>query len=496
MSHFSFHEPQRQSKVGLIVLFANTVQQYARGIWPLALIFLFRFEGENKVVYLVLATLFVLLLTGVISWLRYLNFTFFLNQEQTEFIITDGIFNKTQTIIQLHKIQQVNLSQTLLHRLVEVYAVEVDTAGSNQKEAKIRAVSNEIALALKEVLLQNPANFETDMKEETLAQPESVFLKISPLSLLKYGLTSNYLRTLGLVLAFFVTIYENLRQFVESSNYQTPDFDSYLEQDVAMTTGTFFGILFILAIFVLNVIRVFFKYYDFKIIRQASSLLLSFGLVNTKSTLLKPERIQSVTASQNYFQKKLDIMEIKVKQASGGEESEKKSAIEIPGCSALESAELLKLLFGDAPQKGIQLLPNYRKLVVSLVLIIVIPLVCGYYFLPMENRQSGIFIALIYAVTASLLSFIGFKNYRLFLHDQFIIKQSGIWDISNQIIEPAKIQAVSVSQLFWHKKPDICTLTLYTAGGMLRFDLGNYSQIKRQVNQWLYKIENSDSNWM
>jgi hypothetical protein len=47
--------------------------------------------------------------------------------------------------------------------------------------------------------------------------------------------------------------------------------------------------------------------------------------------------------------------------------------------------------------------------------------------------------------------YFSFRNNRLFINDDFIIRQSGAWDVDNEIIEPGKIQAITTSQLFWHK---------------------------------------------
>jgi putative membrane protein len=49
------------------------------------------------------------------------------------------------------------------------------------------------------------------------------------------------------------------------------------------------------------------------------------------------------------------------------------------------------------------------------------------------------------------------------------------------IIEPSKIQAITTSQLFWHKK---VKYRFYnnTAGGNIAFQLANYSIVKQQVN--------------
>jgi putative membrane protein len=76
----------------------------------------FKFDELNKV-YLLLGTVLVVL--RIVAYLKYQNFTF-LDNENEEFIINEGIFNKTKTIIQLNRIQQVNINQSLIQRLVGV----------------------------------------------------------------------------------------------------------------------------------------------------------------------------------------------------------------------------------------------------------------------------------------------------------------------------------------------------------------------------------------
>jgi len=89
-----------------------------------------------------------------------------------------------------------------------------------------------------------------------------------------------------------------------------------------------------------------------------------------------------------------------------------------------------------------------------------------------------------------------YKNYRLFVSDDFIMKQSGAWDIDREIIEPYKIQAVKTHQFFWQKWTDIGSVVLYTAGGRISFSTTNYTAIKKEVNVWLYQVETSKRNWM
>ena len=118
----------------------------------------------------------------------------------------------------------------------------------------------------------------------------------------------------------------------------------------------------------------------------------------------------------------------------------------------------------------------------------------GYWFAPMIFEYN--YVVPIYVIFIGLIQYFKYKNNKLFIHKNFIIKQSGVWDVSNAIIVPSKIQAITTSQLFWHKKLGIGSITLHTAGGNIAFQLGNYSILKQKVNLWLYEIETSNSNWM
>ena len=148
----NFNQPQRQSLIGVLVMFTDTLQKIIRGMWPILVVWIFKFNQMNKL-YIGLGVLAVVVLVGIIAYLQYLNFTFFIDEENDEFIINKGVLNKSKIAIQLHKIQQVNINQTLIQKIIGVHALDVDTAGSNKKEVSIRAISHDLAIALKTRLL-------------------------------------------------------------------------------------------------------------------------------------------------------------------------------------------------------------------------------------------------------------------------------------------------------------------------------------------------------
>lgn len=492
-----FSTPQRQSKTGLLVLFANSLFEFLKAMWIVLIIFFLK--GKATDIFWGIG-IFVLILLGfgVYSYLKYRTFTFYIDEEQNEFIVEHGILNKTKTVIQLHKIQQVNLKQNIIHRIVDVYQVNIDSAGSEEKEAVINAVSKEVAMALKSKLLDNE-RFEVvdDLVEVEKEMENKPFLKIDLISLLKVGITSNYAKSIGLLLTFFFTIYENLNQAGAEEYVDGSKVKDFIQSNTEVYSVLLAIVLLFTLIFIINIVRTLVKYYGFKIAKQKGSLVMSYGLIATQSTILKPEKVQIVKITRNFFQKKLKILEIKIKQTINDESKKDKSTIEIPGCNEIERDEILQLIFNEIPEKGEKLKPNFRKLLFSIFILIVLPLSA---YLAIGNwLVNSLFeyknIAIVCAVFIFIGLFFGFKNNSLFINNKHIIMQSGAWDVDNEVIKIEKIQAITTSQLFWHKSLNIGSITIHTAGGNISFQLGKFDKINQYVNLWLYQIEKNESNW-
>ena len=201
-----FSQPQRQSLPGIFVMFANTLQKSVRAFWPILLIWLVKFDSLDKLVFFGIVA-GVVILIGIISYLQYHFFTFHIDNKNQEFVIQKGIINKTRITIQLHKIQQVNINQSIIQRLVGVYKLEIDTAGSDKKEASISAISHDLATILKDRLIHHSQLENNDLiitnQEENA--PTSL-IKIGLSSLIKIGFTSNYVKSFALLFLFFSTI--------------------------------------------------------------------------------------------------------------------------------------------------------------------------------------------------------------------------------------------------------------------------------------------------
>ena len=249
-----------------------------------------------------------------------------------------------------------------------------------------------------------------------------------------------------------------------------------------------------------NIIRTFIKFFDFEVFKQKHSLVVNSGLLSKKNTFLSAHRVQVSIYSQNYFQRKMDMLDMRMKQNATVTQSSKQaknSDIEIPGCNKDEKDKILKMIYNEVPEKGVRLAPNYRFVLLTGVIWIILPILMfsalNYWTYPILN-YSPLMIG--YELMAGIMLYFSFRNHRLYVSKDYIIKKQGIWDVEHQIIEPHKIQAITVKQYLWHKKANIGHITCHTAAGNLASRFGDYTTVKNLMNYWLYQVESSGKDWM
>lgn len=502
---YDFSEPRKQSAAGIIIMFANSLQKIVRALaLPLILIIVKSKDSGHLAMILIVSLCLLTIVLAFYAYFSYQKFTFFLDEKKQEFIINSGIFSKTSLTIQLNKIQQVNINQNLLQQVVGVYSLEIDTAGSEKKEATIKAIDHATATILKQKLLSR------DQVEEEITTPEigdktveitSLLLRLSTNTLLKIGITSNYGASLLLLTGFIFGTFQLFKDYTDALEIEREQFTHMLSQGITLFSMCFLAVFAIIIILGTNIIRTFIKYFNFKIIKQKRALAISSGLFTHKNVLLTPNKVQLSAYSQNYFQKKFDLLNMKIKQASfdsADKEDSKKSDIEIPGCNELERDEVLNMILGQIPVNGAELKPNYRFIFLQTMIWIVFPIavfvLLSTYALPILRNYLLLIIP--YIIVVGVILYFEFRRHRLYVDENFIIKRSGIWDVEHEIIEPHKIQAITAKQYFWHKAADVGHLIIHTAAGVIHFKYGNYTHIKSLVNHWTYKIEVSKKDWM
>lgn len=499
-----FSKPQRESAFGIIVMAAHALVKVVKAMFFPLLFILLKLKSTHAI-YTLIGIALVLLLCILFAYLWYLKFTFFLDKKKQEFVVNKGILNRDQIIIQLDKIQQVNINQNILQKIIGVYGLTIDTAGAKGQEVSIKAIDEVSAYMLKEHLLDRkpePAdNQQTNREEINELQEALPFLRISNSTLFKVGLTSNYGRSLALIGIFLVYLFQEAKHIMDFFAIDK----AYIKQTL-LSVATLFSVAILvaaalLAFLLFNLIRTFYKYFELQIAQHKHSLILSSGLIARKNTLINPKKVQITSHSQNYFQKKLNIINMSLAQAQFGT-SEKGhemqgSTLKIVGCNPAEREEILKMILGRIPVQNRTFIPNWRFLNLPVFFKLVLPVaVFSILTLNIPELKQFQSLAVPYFLIGTLMIYISYKRHRISVSEGFIIKKSGIWDISEQIITPNKIQAITTSQYPWHKSIDVGHLCLHTSAGEIRFKYGNYTEIKKLVNYWLQQVETDQEGWM
>jgi len=204
-----FNMPQRQSQWAIIFIIIRSLRKMVIQLWPLVIAAFMGRSGGTFEKYEIIASGLGLfgMVASVISYYR-----FYFHVSDDELVIKQGIIKKVNLNIPFERIQSINFRQTLLHRLLQVTTIEMETAGSKDQETKIDALSIPQAEELRKLLLEKRAAALGQMEEEgtpAVAQEvvtvENTILTLSPRDLLKVGLTRNHFAPIGLLISIIAT---------------------------------------------------------------------------------------------------------------------------------------------------------------------------------------------------------------------------------------------------------------------------------------------------
>lgn len=252
---------------------------------------------------------------------RYITFRYSIGADRI--VIRSGLLHKTVRDIAFTRIQNVTLNQGLLHRLMGVAEVRLETGGGEKEEGRMRVLGFPQAQQLQRIIRsqENPSSIAS--AEVAQAESGQELLKLSSKELLKLGLISN--RGMVLVAAGF----GGLMQF----NWQLPqklfrqasgwlwDHSAEISHN---STGAYIigGFILLIAAFallrVISMLQALLHYHGFILSSDVHRLSIERGLLNRFHGSLPRTRIQAWTLQQGWLQRKFKRFALRVDAAAGG----------------------------------------------------------------------------------------------------------------------------------------------------------------------------------
>lgn len=503
MPEYSFSQPQRQSGAGLVLIFATSLYHIARNLWVVVFYFAFR-EVDQRTIFLAGAGLILVLLLSLgYSIIYYLNFKFHIDEKNDEFVLQKGVFSTDVINIPFQKIQQVNFRRNILQRIIGVYSVVVETAGSQDKEVEIKALSEERANALADLLMARAEEERAELKGEELT-PEELEEKrpskthpewehkVSLGTLIKLGLTSNYLRGVGIIIAFYFTLREQF-MFNEELSAQLQEPEMYWAQ------GKYMLIIFLLVVgMLLTVGETVIKYFGLHLQKFRDTLQVEMGLRNNTKVNLRASRIQLLQVLTNPIQKRMDLYQVKISLASSEDDLEK-NQIKVVGLPPAVVGQIKEYFYKQQVREDFRILPSkyllFRKMGRAMIPLIIISGFL-YFYAQLVTMTWFISIAAVYVILVSLYTYLYFRSLKLGVSEEFLIRYSGVWVKKEEYLESFRLQAVSVTQPIWYKRRGLVNLTFHSAGGDIPFKMVKRSEVEPLVNFLVYRIESTERAWM
>ncbi len=377
--------------------------------------------------------------------------------EDHDIKIVSGVFSKKDLDIPVRRIQNINIKENILLRILEISEVHIETAGGSETEATIKFLEKEDAEKLREKIRNLKSRRKKETEEEAQKDEEEYALTFK--KLLVYSLIDSISIKLLLPLLIFIG------GFI-FANY-------YLEVFLHII-GAFFGLL-VIALLILGLemistgVKVFENYYGFKVVRKNDSLEYEKGLFNRQGGTVPIEKLQKLVIEENIVERILGYATLKVETA-GASIAEKVSTTKVivpldKKEEVIKTAE--KIGEFEYPVKMEEVAERAeeryfrRYLLIGLtVFLILVP-----FALTILNPMVFL-IPLTIAMISKKASNLKWINQRYFLGEENIFVRKGFWRRRTYAVPYFRFQNFIESQTVLQKRWDLSKITVDTAGDL------------------------------
>lgn len=253
---------------------------------------------------------------ALLSIVRYL--TFRLRYDDRELVIRTGLIFRNERHIPFSRIQNVDASQNVFHRLFDVAEVRVETGGGKEEEAKLSVLPHAAFLEMRRHVFSD-AREASEPGEAREGGETLVHLSLREL------LLCGFLENKGMVLigaAFGVGWESGLLgrvsdQFFDRGffrNLARSFFDGpFPIERIAIAMAGF--AVFLVVVRIVSMMWAFFRLYDFRLTRVGEDLRSEYGLFTKVAATVPIRRVQAISINAGPLHRLLERASVRVATA-------------------------------------------------------------------------------------------------------------------------------------------------------------------------------------
>lgn len=481
----NFTTPERQSTLGIIILYLQNIKRFSNFLLVLAIPSITGKDVKISIWWLILGFLVLILIWTYFQWRH-----FYFSISNGYLIINEGIFRKEETLIPVERIQSVQINQTFVSQLLELAAVEIDTAGSGKKEVKITALNYPLAENLKKYLIELKMGAQPPLAEgETVY--EEPFLRFSLWDMVKVGLTENHLKMALVIIGMFMYLnqYSSIFGFDEDEVV-----DSSIDY-IAMILPVFL-VIYLFVTVGLSLFWVVIRFFNLTAFVSNKGLSVKSGLFKVEDSFVPLQKIQFIKWQSNPLQRLVGYKSLAVFQASS-EAIKRKKAIIVPGCQKQHQDAINDQFYPERKNNTEKFLlqpePFWKlRLYVFFSVLPLLGLAPALYFDQFEIAG----IIGVYVIVSVLIVFKYTANYQVSIRSNLLEINKGYIFTEQVFLKIFKVQNLAVKQNIFQKRRGLVSLKIHTASGSLTIPYIKQDNGFSLANKLLFEVESSHQQWM
>lgn len=461
--------------------------------------------------------------SGVISYLMY---KFRVHNQHVE--IHHGVFQRRYTNLPLWRIQNVKIERPFYYRPFGYALVVLDTAGSGKEEAKIVAVPESYAEALKKQVLyekvqhigdnvagksdekmgDKDSNTQHSAKIDTAAASahtnEEVLNRRSVKDIIIHGITNNRVWIiLGAAAPFYDDVFGVVSEWLANKGLQLNQIVG--EQTVAWWQFGLYAFVVLMMIMalvaLLSVGGALFTFYGYTLSRTGDRYIRRSGLLNKLEVSMRASRIQMITAKQDWLDKVLKRVNLYFEQNStAGQQMQElmsPNKLIVPSVTEDEAFALSQEVMPGCDLRGQHYQTISRRFIRFWLLAAWTSPLLGIFVVGAVTSHLDIMIGAVSTfIIVALLLTLRWWRWGIAYDNKYVYIRRGRVGVDYQCFEPYKAQQVIVKQSIFMKKRKLATIKFVLASGAVTVPFLPEEYVNKLADSVLFEVEATRKSWM
>ncbi|KHT54373.1 hypothetical protein RJ41_07560 [Alteromonas marina] len=462
--------------------------------------------------------------SGIISFLMY---KFRVHNQHVE--IHHGVFQRRYTNLPLWRIQNVKIERPFYYRPFGYALVVLDTAGSGKEEAKIVAVPEDYAEALKKQVLYEkalhdegdldclPNEYLSDEQSSSFPTPrtrtkaidsshsnEEVLNRRSVKDIIIHGITNNRVWIiLGAAAPFYDDVFGLVSEWLADKGLQLNQLVG--EQTVAWWQFGLYAFVILMMLMalvaLLSVGGALFTFYGYTLSRTGDRYIRRSGLLNKLEVSMRASRIQMITAKQDWLDKILKRVNLYFEQNStAGQQMQElmsPNKLIVPSVTEDEAFALSQEVMPECDLRGQDYHPISKRFITFWLFAgWTLPFITFFTIGALSSHLDIMLGSLVVFSAVSLLLTLRWWRWGIAYDSKYVYIRRGRIGIDYQCFEPYKAQQVIVKQSVFMKRRKQATVKFVLASGAVTVPFLPEDYANKLADSVLFEVESTRRSWM